>query len=101
MAGVDGMDERPHFCGDGCVPQHEPGPLEEPHGSLVIRRNEDGTIDEIITDPSRGPIGMHIEQMQDDSWWVGVSDADITHHINFIRRQRVVEIYYEEDRQGR
>ena len=38
-----------------------------------IRRNEDGTVDEIVV--SR-PTFFHIEQMDDNQWWIGVDEAE-------------------------
>jgi hypothetical protein len=35
-----------------------------------IRRNEDGTVDEIL---AAGAI--HVEQMDDNSWWIGIDEA--------------------------
>jgi hypothetical protein len=37
---------------------------------IEIRRNEDGTVDEVVT-PT-----FHLEQMDLDHWWLRVTDGD-------------------------
>ena len=43
-----------------------------------VRRNDDGTVDEIVAN------GMvHIEQMDDDHWWMAIYMNGEKHDINF------------------
>lgn len=94
-----------HHCGDGCLPQHPPAANEEVHGSLVLRKNDDGTIDEIITDPALRPVMLHIEQMDDDQWWMGICEYDhspghpIRHHhaVRLGRKKKLVILSYDDE----
>jgi len=38
-----------------------------------IRRNPDGTPDDIV---ARHPVGVHIEQMDTNHWWIGIDLSD-------------------------
>lgn len=42
---------------------------------VEVRLNDDGTIDEIVT---HQPVSMHLEQMDDGQYWIGLNwiDAD-------------------------
>lgn len=44
-------------------------------GSVVIRRNDDGTLDEVIVPNCHA----HLEQMGDNHWWLGLDLSDGTH----------------------
>lgn len=59
---------------DGLLPSVYVGPIE-------IRRNGDGSLDEVVAQN----VFVHLEQMADNSWWMGVSTPDNAHliHVNF------------------
>ena len=59
---------------NGLLPSEYVGPIE-------IRRNRDGSLDEVVAQN----VFVHLEQMADNSWWMGVSTPDNTHlvHVNF------------------
>lgn len=59
---------------DGLLPSVYVGPIE-------IRRNDDGSLDEVVAQN----VFVHLEQMADNSWWMGVSTPDNAHliHVNF------------------
>lgn len=40
--------------------------------TLEIRHNDDGTIDEIVA----SGVSVHIEQMSDDGWFIGIDAPD-------------------------
>ena len=40
--------------------------------TVEIRRNDDGSIDEVVADAKF----VHIEQMSDDGWYIGIDAAD-------------------------
>ena len=50
-------------------------------GPIEIRRNRDGSLDEVVAQN----VFVHLEQMADNSWWMGVSTPDNAHlvHVNF------------------
>lgn len=56
-------------------------------GPIEIRRNADGTLDEVVAKD----VIMHLEQMSDNSWWMGVSTADDAHlvHVNFFSETKI------------
>ena len=60
---------------------------EEP--PIEIRLNDDGTLDEVF---SRGE-PVHLEQMDDKCWFLGVGDVQI-----WLRSSRPVKAYYEDNR---
>lgn len=66
---------------NGLLPSEYVGPIE-------IRRNRDGSLDEVVAQN----VFVHLEQMADNSWWMGVSTPDNTHlvHVNFYS-ERVIE----------
>jgi len=41
-----------------------------------IRLNDDGTLDEIVTYDTFGRCNFHLEQMSDDSYWMGLYPRD-------------------------
>ena len=55
---------------------------------IEIRRNRDGSLDEVVAQN----VFVHLEQMADNAWWMGVSTPDNAHlvHVNFYS-QRVIE----------
>lgn len=59
---------------NGLLPSEYVGPIE-------IRRNRDGSLDEVVAQN----VFVHLEQMADNSWWMGVSTPDNAHliHVNF------------------
>lgn len=65
---------------DGLRPSVFVGPIE-------IRRNPDGSLDEVVAQN----VTIHLEQMADNFWWMGVSSADDSHlvHVNFYSKRRI------------
>lgn len=63
---------------------------------VVIRRNDDGTLDEVIVQECHA----HVEQMADNSWWLGLSLPDGTLvHVNFTTgRAKIAGTVWMEDR---
>lgn len=59
---------------NGLLPSEYVGPIE-------IRRNRNGSLDEVVAQN----VFVHLEQMADNSWWMGVSTPDNAHliHVNF------------------
>lgn len=54
----------------------EGGPLPSVFvGPIEIRRNADGTLDEVVAND----VFVHLEQMVENSWWMGVSTANNSH----------------------
>lgn len=51
------------------------------HGSIRIETNEDSSLDEVVVEI---PDLVHIEQMSDNLWWIGIDVGD---------EQLVVEFY--------
>lgn len=49
-----------------------------------IRRNSDGTLDEIVA----GNVHVHLEQMRDDMWWLGLSRGMNTLHVYLWRKKQ-------------
>jgi hypothetical protein len=56
-------------------------------GPIEVRRNSDGTLDEIVAND----VVVHLEQMADNFWWMGVSTADNAHlvHVNFYSETKI------------
>jgi hypothetical protein len=56
-------------------------------GPIEIRRNADGTLDEIVAND----VAVHLEQMAENFWWMGVSTADNAHlvHVNFYAETKI------------
>lgn len=48
-------------------------------GKLEIRRNEDGSVDEIMSGD------VHLEQMDGNHWWLGIGEANI----HFLSRSKI------------
>lgn len=40
---------------------------------MRIETRDDGTLDEVVVDH---PVSVHLEQMEDDSWWLGIDIGD-------------------------
>ncbi len=62
-----------------------------------VGRNSDGSLDEIILFDVEY---VHLEQMDDSSWWIGIGRKDgTTDHINIFSRsgKAVVDATYEPD----
>ena len=66
---------------NGLLPSVFVGPIE-------IRRNRDGSLDEVVAQN----VFVHLEQMADNSWWMGMSTPNNAHlvHVNFYS-ERVIE----------
>lgn len=66
---------------NGLLPSEFVGPIE-------IRRNRDGSLDEVVAQN----VFVHLEQMADNAWWMSVSTPDNAHlvHVNFYS-ERVIE----------
>jgi hypothetical protein len=60
------------------VPPRQPWPLE-------IRRNADGSLDEIVCDGAF----VHLEQMDSDHWWMAIEKDGRTIHVNFHARGKI------------
>lgn len=45
-----------------------------------VRLNPDRTIDEVVI---KQPEMVHIEQMNDGLWWIGITVDDVLMHVNF------------------
>ena len=73
---------------NGLLPSEFVGPIE-------IRRNRDGSLDEVVAQN----VFVHLEQMADNAWWMGVSTPDNAHlvHVNFYS-ERVIEAEAEDQR---
>lgn len=42
--------------------------MDSPKAAIEVRRNEDGSLDEVVASDAF----VHLEQMSDKSWWLGV-----------------------------
>lgn len=73
---------------NGLLPSEFVGPIE-------IRRNRDGSLDEVVAQN----VFVHLEQMANNSWWMGVSTPDNAHlvHVNFYS-EGVIEAEAEDQR---
>lgn len=49
------------------------GPHTDVEPGIEVRLNDDGTIDEIVT---HQPVTFHLEQMDDDQYWIGLTWTD-------------------------
>lgn len=76
--------------GNGLLPSEFVGPIE-------IRRNRDGSLDEVVAQN----VFVHLEQMADNAWWMGVSTPDNAHlvHVN-LYSERVIEAEAEDQHVG-
>ena len=63
--------------------------LEEDR-EIEIRRNEDDTLDEVVTR------GFHLEQMSDNHWWLMVSNSRREVHVDLSARTKIVAAVREE-----
>jgi hypothetical protein len=65
---------------NGLLPSEFVGPIE-------IRRNRDGSLDEVVAQN----VFVHLEQMADNSWWMGVSTPNDSHlvHVNFYSDSKI------------
>lgn len=53
--------------------------------NIVIRRNDDGSLDEIVAEN----VMVHLEQMDDGYWWLGIKTAaGETLHVDLQTRRR-------------
>lgn len=58
-----------------------------------IRRNEDGTIDEVVAHSDDGTLYFHIEQMSKGGWALGLRSVDPEgeyHQFNIYRKKKAV-----------
>jgi hypothetical protein len=74
----------------GSVPDWAIGPHDDVEPGVTVRLNGDGTIDEVVIDQ---PVRFHLEQMDDDRYWIGLSwtDADGVkrdQHVWFTRHKK-------------
>lgn len=60
-------------------------PLRKPW-PLDIRRNEDGSLDEIVCDGA----SIHLEQMSDTHWWMSIEKDGKLIHINFSSARKIL-----------
>lgn len=51
---------------------------------IEVRYNEDGTVDEIVVTDRSGKCLLHMEQMSDSSYWLGLYGYgdDDAHHVD-------------------
>ena len=62
-----------------------------------VRTNPDGSLDEIV---ARG-VGIHIEQMDRDHWWMSIDGPDGRRlSVNFMRRGKAIHATVEDDGDG-
>lgn len=48
--------------------------MDSPKDVVEVRRNDDGTLDEIVAGDPNGPgVFVHLEQMDANLWWIGIS----------------------------
>ena len=53
-----------------------------------VRLNPDGTIDEIVT---HKPVSVHLEQMDDGQYWIGMTDdAGDVQHVMLTRHKKSI-----------
>lgn len=58
-------------------------PSEDAQNGIVVRKNEDGTLDEILM-YSRGEVVFHLESMGSNGWWSGLYPPNgDAWHLNF------------------
>ena len=67
--------------------EHKPpdwalGPHDDVCEGVEVRLNEDGTIDEVVAD------GFHLEQMDDDRYWLNFRVGDDWQHIMLHRHKK-------------
>lgn len=60
-----------------------------------VRLNDDNSVDEVVT----GRIeGVHLEQMSEGSWWMGLSGKDGRRMVvNFQRKGKAIVVTVEDD----
>jgi hypothetical protein len=61
------------------LPLSPPKAESRPKWPLEIRRNPDDTLDEIVCDDAF----VHLEQMSDNHWWLGIEKDGRLIHVNF------------------
>jgi hypothetical protein len=54
--------------------------------ALEIRRNEDGSLDEIVAHD----VTIHLEQMSGGHWWMSIESAGRLFHVNFTARRATI-----------
>jgi hypothetical protein len=50
---------------------------------IEIRRDEDGSLDEIVAHD----VAIHLEQMSDTHWWMSIEKAGRLYHLNLTARR--------------
>lgn len=73
-----------HLCTEGCPAWHRA--WMSPDLKVAIQMNDDGTIDEVLTEE------LHIEQMDDDHYWMNLGDIHFAFTIPDKKKKRVVEL---------
>ncbi len=58
-----------------------------------VRRNDDGSLDEVVAHNAF----VHLEQMDDDQWWLGVTVGLSTVHVNLSSKKRIRAIVEVDD----
>lgn len=59
-----------------------------------VRLNEDMTVDEVVA----SGVGVHVEQMSDDHWWMSIDGKQGRRLVlHFIRRGRRINLAVEDD----
>lgn len=69
--------------------------MKKPREPWVVRLNDDGTLDEVC---AHGAF-VHLEQMDDDQWWLGIDVGGRSLHVNlWTKRNTRIHARAEEDR---
>lgn len=61
--------------------------MQTPDGACSVGMNDDGTIDEVLVHDAAGNIVLHIEQMDDDCYWMNAGGQHF--HFRYEPRKRV------------
>ena len=61
--------------------------------SIEIRRNEDGSLDEIVA----RDVAIHLEQMSDGHWWMSIEKHGCLYHLNLTARRAKITAILERD----
>lgn len=61
--------------------------------ALEVRLNEDKTLDEIVCDDAY----VHLEQMDDNHWWMVVSDGKKKVHVNLMAKGKIAASFFEDE----
>ena len=61
--------------------------------TLEIRRNDDGTLDEIVATGA----SVHLEQMGGNHWWMSIEIAGQCVHVNFTTAKAIIRAECNDD----